>query len=104
MRIESAGQTHVGRRAHNEDAYCVLPDLGLFVVADGLGGQEGGEVASRCVVEAFSGIGERLVKDREATWPHRPDPRRSFGSSTVGVSASPSVSMFSLRRTGRNSR
>jgi serine/threonine protein phosphatase PrpC len=78
MRIECAGQTHVGRRPHNEDAYCVLPDLGLFVVADGLGGQEGGEVASRCVVDSFSGIGERLVKDREATWPHRPDPARSW--------------------------
>jgi serine/threonine protein phosphatase PrpC len=77
MRIECAGQTHVGRRAHNEDAYCVLPDLGLFVVADGLGGQEGGEVASQCVVDAFSGIGERLVRDTESTWPHRLDPARS---------------------------
>src|SRR6478672_7945022 len=45
MRMDSAGQSHIGRRPHNEDAYCVLPELGLFVVADGLGGQEGGEVA-----------------------------------------------------------
>ncbi|RKI09385.1 serine/threonine-protein phosphatase, partial [Corallococcus sp. AB030] len=42
MRFECAGQTHIGRRPHNEDAYCVLPERGLFVVADGLGGQEGG--------------------------------------------------------------
>jgi serine/threonine protein phosphatase PrpC len=77
MRIESAGQTHVGRRAHNEDSHCVRTDLGLFVVADGLGGQAGGEVASRCVVDAFTEFGERLLKDPEATLPHDLDPRRS---------------------------
>ncbi|HYH95579.1 PP2C family protein-serine/threonine phosphatase [Hyalangium sp.] len=70
MRIESAGQTHVGRRSHNEDAYCVRSDLGLFVVADGLGGQAGGEVASRCVVDTFSEFGERIMRDAEATLPH----------------------------------
>lgn len=72
MRIDSAGWTHVGRRSHNEDAWRARADLGLFVVADGLGGYEGGEVASQCVVEAFSGFCERVTKDPEATWPHRP--------------------------------
>jgi serine/threonine protein phosphatase PrpC len=38
--------THVGRRENNEDASCALPELGLYAVADGLGGYEGGEVAS----------------------------------------------------------
>ncbi len=77
MRIESAGQTHVGRRAHNEDAYCLRPELGLFVVADGLGGQAGGEVASRCVVEAFEEFGERVARDAEATWPEQLNPQLS---------------------------
>lgn len=77
MRIESAGQTHVGRRAHNEDAYLIRNELGLFVVADGLGGQAGGEVASRCVVDAFEEFGERLMKDPEATWPDQLNPQRS---------------------------
>ncbi|MDY7232481.1 PP2C family protein-serine/threonine phosphatase [Hyalangium rubrum] len=77
MRIESAGQTHIGRRTQNEDAYSMRPELGLFVVADGLGGQEGGEVASQCVVEAFTEFRERLARDAEATWPHKPSPRRS---------------------------
>ncbi|MBN1209479.1 MAG: serine/threonine-protein phosphatase [Myxococcaceae bacterium] len=77
MRVESAGQTHVGRRAHNEDSYCVRPDLGLFVVADGLGGQAGGEVASRCVVDAFTEFGERMKKEGEAAWPHPPKPERT---------------------------
>ncbi|MCY1075188.1 PP2C family protein-serine/threonine phosphatase [Archangium lansingense] len=77
MRIDSAGWTHVGRRSHNEDAWIARGDLGLFVVADGLGGYEGGEVASRCVVDAFSGFCERLARDPEATWPHRPRPGHS---------------------------
>jgi serine/threonine protein phosphatase PrpC len=74
MRIDSAGWTHVGRRAHNEDAWTAREDLGLFVVADGMGGYEGGEVASHCVVEAFSSFCERLARDAEATWPHTPRP------------------------------
>lgn len=71
MRIESAGWTHVGRRSHNEDAWVSRGKLGLFVVADGLGGYEGGEVASRCVVDTFAGFCERVTNDPEATWPHR---------------------------------
>lgn len=100
MRIDSAGQTHVGRRPHNEDAYCVMPDVGLFVVADGLGGQEGGEVASRCVVDAFSGIGERLVRDRDATWPHKPDPRRSREENVLSACANMAQRTIVARRVG----
>ena len=51
MRIEHAAVTHVGRRSNNEDAYLAAPELGLFAVADGMGGYEGGEVASKVTVE-----------------------------------------------------
>jgi serine/threonine protein phosphatase PrpC len=77
MRVESAGQTHIGRRPHNEDSFCMRPELGLFIVADGLGGQAGGEVASRCVVEAFAEYGERMVRDPEALWARVLNPQRS---------------------------
>jgi len=45
--IEFGHGTHVGlRRDHNEDTYSAEPGLGLWLVADGMGGHEQGEVAS----------------------------------------------------------
>lgn len=45
--IEFGHSTHVGlRREHNEDTYHADADLGLWLVADGMGGHEHGEVAS----------------------------------------------------------
>ncbi|TNE50020.1 MAG: cyclic nucleotide-binding domain-containing protein [Deltaproteobacteria bacterium] len=46
--------TDVGRRRnHNEDAVLVDPEVGLYVVADGVGGYSAGDVASRMVVEGM---------------------------------------------------
>jgi serine/threonine protein phosphatase PrpC len=51
--VEAFGVTHTGLvRATNEDAYLVRPDLGLFAVADGLGGRPAGEVASQMAIDA----------------------------------------------------
>ena len=41
------------RRAHNEDRYCTDPTLGLFVVCDGMGGMEHGDLASETAVRAM---------------------------------------------------
>jgi protein phosphatase len=69
MRISSSGRTEVGCvRQHNEDNFLIQPDLGLFVVADGLGGHAAGEVASRIVVEKISQFIDHTV-ERERTWP-----------------------------------
>ncbi len=53
--IESAGLTHVGmKRKGNEDALYLDDDLGLYVVADGMGGHRAGEIASQLVVKTIS--------------------------------------------------
>lgn len=47
-------QSDVGRkRPHNEDSYCADTHLGLFVVCDGMGGGNAGEVASALAVETI---------------------------------------------------
>lgn len=50
----AAGRTDTGRvREHNEDSFAILPEQGLFMVADGMGGHNAGEVASRMTIEAL---------------------------------------------------
>lgn len=54
FQIEAAGQTDVGlSRSVNEDAFAVVPELGLYIVADGMGGHGNGDTASKIAVETI---------------------------------------------------
>src|SRR5438270_6728836 len=55
--VISFGATDVGKkRASNEDAFLSDDALGLYVVADGMGGHAAGEVASQEAVETIYGM------------------------------------------------
>lgn len=52
LRIDAGSKTDVGRVRHNnEDAFAIAPEVNLWVVSDGMGGEAHGEVASAIAVE-----------------------------------------------------
>jgi serine/threonine protein phosphatase PrpC len=66
LRLRVAGATDPGRqREINQDYFDVVEDLGLMVVADGVGGHAGGEVASKLAVDAV----RCSIANPEVTWP-----------------------------------
>ncbi len=65
-------------RTVNEDSWLIQPDLGLYAVADGMGGHNAGEVASRLAIDALSGFVGRSATDSDLSWPYGVDPDLSF--------------------------
>jgi len=74
MKITSIGGTDAGkRRNNNEDAYLLDDKLLLYAVADGIGGNEGGEVASRIAVDTLAETMQDLLGDADRTPPSAVD-------------------------------
>ena len=68
--LEGYAITDTGqRRSQNEDAFVCDPDKGLFLVADGMGGESHGEVASQLTAEHFSRSVSPYILDDEVTLP-----------------------------------
>ncbi len=64
--LEATGRSEQGAaREINQDAFAVCPSLGLFVIADGMGGHPDGEIASAIAVEAV----KRFYAEPGSTWP-----------------------------------
>jgi protein phosphatase len=64
LKILGCGLTDLGRkRKGNEDAFLVDDQLGLYVVADGMGGHAAGEVASHEAIDTLYGMVKRGLKD-----------------------------------------
>jgi PPM family protein phosphatase len=78
------GVTHPGSvRKINEDSLFWNLDLGLFLVADGMGGHNAGEVASRLAVDTMKGFMQRSRDGDDFTWPYGIDPQLSFDANRL---------------------
>jgi protein phosphatase len=83
-KVESYGATDVGRRRHqNQDTLLFDDNLGLYVVADGMGGHNAGEIASCLAVEVVSGFIHRSREHERLTWPYGIDPKISYNANSL---------------------
>lgn len=82
--MESWGATDVGvKRRVNEDVFLVDEELGVYLVADGMGGHAAGEVASRLAAdEIIRNLSEHVTVDNE-TWPEHWNMARSAAANVV---------------------
>jgi serine/threonine protein phosphatase PrpC len=69
MDLSVGSRTDTGPRKMNQDFFGTWPDLGLYVVADGMGGHNAGEVASHLAVETIHGFIAESARTADITWP-----------------------------------
>src|SRR5262245_58029054 len=84
--IAACGFSHPGRqREEDEDAFGSFVDARLFIVADGMGGHNAGEVASVMAVDALETFFRSYHADPRQPWPHQVDTQLSLGANLLRV-------------------
>lgn len=88
--LEYGAGTHVGLvRSNNEDNFLAEPDLGLWLIADGMGGHDAGEVASQIVTESVADAVRNNVPLADAISQSHSDVKnaaeRNIGSPNMGT-------------------
>ena len=86
MKYKSAALTHPGmKRELNEDSYVILENEGVFVVADGMGGHNAGEVASKIAIDTIAEFFKASAEDDDMTWPYKLDPTLALDANKLMV-------------------
>ncbi len=86
MKFSCYGKTDVGRKRDlNEDSFAVLENERVFVVADGMGGHNAGEVASSIAIETVVKFFRASTEDEDMTWPYKEDPALSHEANKLRV-------------------
>ncbi|OFW39657.1 MAG: hypothetical protein A3J29_17470 [Acidobacteria bacterium RIFCSPLOWO2_12_FULL_67_14b] len=78
MDLTVGTRTDTGPRKMNQDHFGTWPELGLYVVADGMGGHNAGEVASHLAVETIHGFIAESARTADITWPFGIEVARSI--------------------------
>lgn len=98
MQWLSADASHRGKvRPNNEDALLSRPDVGLWAVADGMGGHHAGEVASQAITESLAGLhiegdlGDRLDRVEDVLTAINDSLREHAGSLRPGATIGSTV-------------
>jgi serine/threonine protein phosphatase PrpC len=81
--VQYAGRSERGPRSLNQDYYFFDPALGLYVVADGMGGHNAGEVASKLAVETLVEFIKLTAKGSTQTWPFPYEPTQSVAANRL---------------------
>jgi protein phosphatase len=86
FQLVACGFSHPGReREDNEDAFASFLDERLFIVADGMGGHNAGEVASVMAVDALETFFRSYHADPDQVWPYPVDRTVSLGANLLRV-------------------
>jgi protein phosphatase len=84
LMLAAAALSHPGRqRAENEDAFGNFADARLFVVADGMGGHNAGEVASAMAVDAIESFFRSYHSEPHQVWPYPIDRSLSLAANLL---------------------
>ncbi len=86
LRVEYAALTDVGRkRSHNEDSFRCAGDDNLFLVADGMGGHNAGEVASAMAVDLVTQFYVEARRDPAVHWPFKQARDEQYQADTLNI-------------------
>jgi len=73
------------KRELNEDNFSILENEGVYVVADGMGGHNAGEIASQITIDTIAKFFQSSAKDEDITWPYKMDTSLSLNANKLMV-------------------